>query len=124
MLLDVNDINKPMVENTVNDTIISVQESIVKERQGEAVNSVQYVVDEDLATVLGLSDQLFPATVVSRNDKNPVVGGVNLGFVVGKIVGPIQPEGSGSVFFYQEDGDFLPVKYVVQEDINTIEASL
>jgi len=124
MLIDTRDIVEPMYENLSGQTIIKIRESIVDERQPEAVNKVQYVVDENLATVLGLSTDLFPALVLTRNGKAPVVGLTSLGFSAKKVVGAIRAEGVGSKFFYHEDGDVLPVEFVVDEDINTIEASL
>ena len=124
MLIDTTVINRPMVQNSLNKTVLSVQESIMEARQSESNNSVQYIVDEDLATVAGLSTDMFVATVVTRDAREPVPGFSSLGFVASRGVGGIRAEGSGSKFFYHEDGGNLPVEYIVSEDINTIEASL
>ena len=124
MLIDTTVINRPMVQNSLNKTVLSVQESIMEARQSESNNSVQYIVDEDLATVAGLSTDMFVATVVTRDSREPVPGFSSLVFVASRVVGGIRAEGSGSKFFYHEDGGNLPVEYIVSEDINTIEASL
>ena len=124
MLIDTRAINRQMVQNTLSKTVLSVQESIMEGRQSEANNSVQYIVDEDLATVAGLSVEMFVATVVTMDGRPPVSGSSSLGFVASRVVGGIREDGSGSKFFYHEDGVSVPVEYVVSEDINTIEASL
>jgi len=122
MLLDVGVISEPLLENSNNNAVILVQESIVSSRAAEKPNSVQYIANETLAAILGSTTELFVATVQSRNGKAPVVP--TLGFVLEKVVGGIRAEGSGSKFFYHEGGDVLPVEYIVSETPDAIQASL
>ncbi len=126
MLIDTEDLNRPIVENSSNKAVVYLQESIMEGRQSEANNSVQYILDETLAAVHALSTNLFPATVLTRNGNAPVVGAVLLGFTTHRIVGSIREDttSGGSRFFYHEDGDNLPVEYVVSETVAAIEASL
>lgn len=124
MLLDVSTINTPLVENVSGDTIMTVQEAIMEARQAEPNNTVRYVVDENLVAVAALSTDIFIATIVTRNQREPVLGTDTLGFVASRIVGPIKAEGSGSKFFYYEDGAHQATEYVVAEDVSTIQLSL
>lgn len=124
MLVEVAVIGAPLLQNNSSKTIISVQENIVRSRTEETPAPVQYIVDETLAAVVALSSEIFSATVLKRRGRAPVSGASTLGFVTSKIVGAIRAEGSGSKFFYYEDGDVSPVEYIVSETPGAIQASL
>lgn len=124
MLVEVAVIGAPLLQNSGSKTIIPVQENIVKSRTEEVPVPVQYIVDEDLATVVGLSNEIFSATIVSREGREPVVGATTLGFIVGRVVGAVRADSAGSKFYYYEDGAVSPVEYVVSETPDVIQASL
>lgn len=124
MLVDVCDINRPIFENIDGNTVMYVEESIVSRRQAEGINAVQYIVDEDLATVNTLSQDVFVVTVETREGREPVAGMVTLGFVSNRIVGGIQAFGAGSKFMYHEDDGSHPIEYVVSETVADIKLML
>jgi hypothetical protein len=53
---------------------IGINESIISGRPSEILDIVFYLVTEDLATVVGLSYDLFRATVVTREGRAPSIG--------------------------------------------------
>jgi hypothetical protein len=124
MLVDIRDINRPISENIDGNAVMYVEESIVSNRQAEGINAVQYIVDQDLATINTLSTDIFVATVETREKREPVAGMTTLGFVSNRIVGGIFASGTGSKFMYMEDDGSHPVEYVVTEDIPTLKLML
>lgn len=94
---------------------IGVNESILSGRPSENLDIVFYLVTEDLATVVGLSYDLFSATVITRDGRTPSTGYNDLIFRLDRVVGNIAAEGSGSKFMYHEDNGTLPVEFVVSQ---------
>lgn len=124
MLIDIRDINRPISENISSNCVVYIEESISINRQSEGINSVQYIIDEDLASFEALSTDIFIGTVTSRDGRDPVSGMTTLGFVSDKIVGGIEDYNGGSKFMYHEDSGSIPVEYVLSEDVATIKTML
>jgi len=124
MLINLDKVAEPIIENTSNNAIVVIDESTkLQSAISQGNNNVQYILDESLAVFVGLSSNLmFVGTVVKRNNRNPVV--VSQGFITKNIVGTIVDTPDGSEFLYEEEGGSTPVKYVVSESIADIETAL
>ena len=118
MLIETDRVVEPIVENVGSDSIIVVDESPVVGASSNP-NKVQYIVDEDLATIAKLNNKvMFIGTVVSRDGRTPVSS--SLLFVIDNITGVVVEHPSGSSFLYNEPGAANPVEYVLSESINDI----
>lgn len=120
MLVDPRDISRPIIESDSGDSIIYLQEfANSQHRETDALNqSVQYIVDEDIATVVGLSLKIFSGTIITRNGRVP--SETTVAFITDWVVGPIYEENGNSKFLYKEGGDMLPVEYEIDETIAQI----
>jgi hypothetical protein len=99
---------------------IGINESIISGRPSEILDIVFYLVTEDLATVVGLSYDLFRATVVTREGRAPSIGYTDLIFPLNRVVGNVAAEGSGSKFMYHENNGSLPIEFVVSDSPSAI----
>jgi len=124
MLVDINRITDPVIENSGADSIINLGETPNLHKhvnQGNNIN--QYIIDEDLLTFTALkSKEMFIGSVVSREDRVPVA--LTMTFIVKNVVGKIVEHPSGSEFLYEEEGGSVPVKYILSETIAAIAALL
>ena len=124
LLIDLDRITEPVYENISNESVISLNETpSLKNHVNQGLNKVQYVINETLAELVDLvSDQIFIGTVIERNGRKPLIG--QQAFIAANMVGSISEDPSGSSFQYEEEGDLLPVTYLISEDIDTINESL
>lgn len=113
-LISVNNIALPIRE-VGGKTLITLNESILSGRGSENLVLAEYLVTESLANVVESDYSLFTATVLTRGGKIPSAGFSVLGFYIGRILGPILENGSGSKFMYHEDNASLPVEFVVSQ---------
>jgi len=119
ILVDVNKIALPIVENSLNNSVIEVDTdvSFAPEHFG---SREKYVVDEDLAAIDALTDEVFLGTIISKNDRDDLYPEAL--FVKSRVVGVVteQSPGGHSEFRYRDltnrSGDF----YVVNETLATI----
>lgn len=120
---DVEDIVSPITFNAVTNKSLFVARTnkggINDDRNGSKIN---YATAETLAAITAKSPLLLLLTVVSRRgvDKN----NEEYIFVSSKITESLTPisVGVGTRFYYIEDGDNLPVEYVVAETVAQIVA--
>lgn len=119
---DVEDIVVPIVPYT------NASKSIVVARilkgsdvQAKNIGKTTYVVNHTVDQIAAMSSLLLSLTVVKR--RNTVIPSVKYGFVASRISENIIPSQSGgSIFFYNEDGDPIPVMYEVEETVAQIVA--
>ena len=121
ILVDVNDIVTPIIENASNNSIIEVDTDI---SYGESYfgNFEKYEVSQDLAAIKLLTNELFLGTIDLKNDKpTPLVEAL---FIKSRIVGTIRPEGGSgqSIFDYKVMSSTSPETYLVAENLATINA--
>jgi len=124
VLINLDNIAQPVIENSSNEVIVVLDESTsLRGKVSQGSNNVQYIFDEDIAAFVALAPaEIFIGTVISRDERNPVV--TSQAFIVSNIVGLIKETPSGSEFLYDEDGGSVPVKYVVSETIADIDTAL
>jgi len=69
---------------------------------------------------VGLSYDLFNATVITREGRTPSTGYNDLIFPLNRVVGNVAAEGSGSKFMYHENNGSLPIEFVVSDSPSAI----
>lgn len=124
LLVDLSRITVPVFENISNDSVIVLNENFgLQNTVNQGNNNVQYIIDEDLATFIGLkTTEIFSGTVVERDGKSPVV--TDMAFIASRIVGKIEEDPSGSKFLYEEQGGVTPIEYIVSETVSAINIAL
>ena len=124
VLINLDRVAEPIIENVSNDSIISLNETpSLQNHVNQGANKVQYIVDEDMATIVALSNkEMFVGTILSRNGKSPVESSVI--FIVKNITGKIEEDTLGCRFLYEEEGDPNPVEYILSETITDIATAL
>lgn len=119
---DVEDIVGPIRFNSnLNKSYFTAR--MLKDSDGGSRNigKVDYMTTENLAAIFGKSLKFLHLTVNSRRGIDK--GGEMHVFVTSRISENLSVDVSGGTkFFYLEDGDPLPVEYIVDEDITTIVA--
>lgn len=124
ILIDLSRITEPIVENTGNDVVISLNETPrLKDVVNQGNNNVQYVLDIDLANFINLSTiEMFSGTVVLREGREPI--DTLVGFFIDKIVGVMTAAPGGTEFFYESKGGHDPVKYLISDTPTGVSAKL
>jgi hypothetical protein len=121
ILVDVNKIINPIIENVNNNSIIEVD---VDHTYSESYigSPEKYEVDEDLAAINALSTELFLGTIVTQEGR-PSLWPEAL-FVKSRIVGTVKEFGAvgESEFDYRLMAAKSPDTFIVSEDLATINA--
>lgn len=121
ILVDVNKIVNPIIENANNESIIEVDTDI---SYGEEFfkNTEKYVVAEDLDAINLLTDEVFKGTIVTQNTR-PALSPEAL-FVKSKIVGTVREiaPGEESEFDYKVMAQKSPDTFIVNETLAIINA--
>ena len=119
ILVDVNKIVNPIIENESGNSIIEVDTDI---SYGEEFfnNLEKYIVSEGLDAIAALTDEVFKGTIVSQNDRPALVDEAL--FVKSRIVGTVREVAPGeeSRFDYMVMSQKSPDRYVVQESLAII----
>jgi len=119
---DVEDIVTPILLNNAGRATFSARMLKGSDVQNRNLAKVVYEATEALAVIANKSPFLVKLTVLKRRGVD--VSSVEYIFVASRISENITPTvGGGSKFFYNEDGDPLPVEYEVLENIATIIAA-
>jgi len=123
ILIDLEKVAEPIIENVSNDCIISLVETPdVFNGTNKGNNKVQYIVDETLTDIVALSNtEMFIGTIVKRDGRNAVNSSSI--FILKKVNGLIAEDALGSRFLYQEEGSLVPVEYIVSETPTQIETA-
>ena len=118
ILVDVNKIVTPIIENELSQSIIEVNTD-VSYSESFFENREKYVVAEDLDAIDLLTDEVFKGTIVSQNGR-PSFWPEAL-FVKSKIVGTVKEAvGDASEFDYKLMATKSPETFIVSEDIDTV----
>ena len=129
MLIDVDDIATPLKKTGTlgGDTTFSLREGkkgpFAHFNTGTALTT--YVVDETLAQINALANEIFVANV-STYKCRPIAGTPEMGFNMKFVAGYIERDTVDNVsrFFYQEDSDPALVNYAVTQTLAQIIAQL
>lgn len=121
ILVNVNNIVRPVYENASNQSIIEVSED-VSYSETFTENRVTYVVSQRLTSIDALSNEVFQGTLVSYNGRTAVLPFVTGLFIKSWVRDVVQPEGSGAKFSYRVMAQKSPEEYVVTQSIDTINA--
>jgi len=129
MLIDVDDIATPLKKTGTlgGDTTFSLREGkkgpFAHFNTGTALTT--YVVDETLAQINAMANEIFVANVSTYNGR-PVAGTPEMGFNMKFIAGYVERDTVDNVsrFFYQEDSDPALVNYAVTQTLAQIIAQL
>ena len=119
ILVDVNKIVNPVIENVSNNSLIEV-EADNSYSDDNFRNNEKYEVDQDLVAIDALTDEVFIGTVVTEDGRSPI--STTQLFVRSKIVGTIREvtAGGNSVFDYKQMSMKSPVTFVVTENLAAI----
>ena len=118
VLVDVNKIVTPIIENELNQSIVEV-DTDVSYSESHFEKREKYVVSEDLDAINALTDEVFKGTINSQNGRNSLWPEAL--FVKSRIVGTVKESpGDASEFDYRIMSMSSPETYVVSEDIDTI----
>lgn len=122
VLIDINNVIEPMYENVSGNAVLVVDTELAftPEYKGRP----DYIeVDQDLAAIDLLTDEVFRGTVDLIDGREPRTPS-DLLFVKSRVVGVIEAESPGgrSIFRYQEVGKKSPTLYVIRETLAAINA--
>lgn len=119
ILVDVNKITLPVVENFSGNSIIEVDADISYSPEYFG-NRDKFVVDEDLDAINALTSEVFKGTIITKNGEEDLIPEAL--FVKSKIVGVVEAvtPGGNSQFGYRVMAQKSPEFYVVSETLATI----
>jgi hypothetical protein len=119
---DVEDIVTPILLNNAGRATFSARMLKGSDVQNRNLAKVIYEATEALNAIASKSPFIVKLTVLKRRGVD--IASIEYIFVASRISENITPTvGGGSKFFYNEDGDTLPVEYEVLEDVATIVAA-
>lgn len=119
MGFDVNDIVSPIKFNSTESKSYFATRAIKdSDNIRRNIANIDYKSSDALADIKALSGQLLLLTVVSR--RGVTVNSEEMIFVNSKISETLKTVSAGTSFFYMEEGDPLPVEYIVEESIDDI----
>lgn len=84
---------------------------------GETLGAIEYRVSETLPQIVALSSNLLLLSVTERRGESLAEDMI---FIASRISENIKPVTGGSQFYYHEDGDPLPVDYIVSQSVANI----
>lgn len=119
ILVDVNKIVEPIIENANNQSIIVLDEDNYYSNEYFG-NHVKFVVSQRMSSIDLLTNEVFAGTIVTKNGKASEIASAL--FVKSKVVGPVCPVALGSEFGYRVMASKSPDLYVVSQSLNTINA--
>ena len=119
ILVDINKIVVPIVENLNSESILEVDTDVSYNRDFSG-NLTKYVVAEDLDAIDLLTTEVFKGTILTYNTR-PSIYPAAL-FVKSKVLDVVEPLAIGSKFSYELMSQKSPDVYTVQESLNTINA--
>ena len=119
ILVDVNDIVVPIIENESNNSIVEV-DTDVSYSETYTENREKYVVSEDLDAINLLSNEVFKGTIVSQNDRDSLWPAAV--FIKKDVIGTVTAFGAlgESQFDYKRMAQASTDRFVVGEDLATI----
>lgn len=118
MGFDVNDITVPVRFNSAESkSFFSTRAIKDNDNVRRNIANIDYKSSDTLADIKALSGQLLLLTV---NTRRGVAVSEEMVFVNSKISEALKTVSGGTSFYYMEEGDPLPVEYIVDEDIDTI----
>lgn len=118
ILVDVNDIVTPIVENELGQSIIEVDTN-VSYSESYFESREKYVVAQDLDAIDALTDEVFKGTIITYKKRLPYTPEAL--FVKSRIVGVVKSGPDDvSEFDYKIMSMSSPETYVVSESLDTI----
>lgn len=119
ILVDVNKIIVPVIENVSNNSIIEV-DTDTSYSSPQFNGWEKYEVTEDLDAINALSSELFKGNIISQNGRDALVPAAL--FIKSRVVGTVRAINAGedSIFDYQIMAQSSPETYVVDENLATI----
>lgn len=119
ILVDVNKIVSPIIENAGGESIIEVDTDMYYSDDFSGMIE-KYTVSENLAAIDALTNELFLGTIVTHNNRKPIYPEAL--FIKSKVVGVVTEDGIYSTFRYKVMSAKSPEVYKVTENLATIKA--
>ena len=118
ILVDVNKIPVPIIENESNNSVIEV-DTDVSYSESNFRNTDKYIVSEDLDAINALSSELFKGTIVSQNGRSSLWPSAV--FIKRSIVGIVTAVGDDDAEFdYGRMAQASTDKFIVSESLAVI----
>lgn len=120
ILVDVNKIVNPIIENSNGEAIIEVDTNFYyNEDHGNLIE--KYTVSEDLTAIAALTDEIFRGSIIKYKGRDPKVFNDAL-FVKSRVMGIVTSVALGSEFRYRIMSSQSPEAYIIEESLATINA--
>lgn len=119
ILVDVNKIVNPIIENAGGESIIEVDTDMYYSEEYSGMIE-KYTVTQNLAAIDALTNEVFFGTLIKHNNRKPIFPEAL--FIKSRVVGVVTEDGDSSIFRYKVMAANTPELYQIVEDLATINA--
>lgn len=119
ILVDVNKIVNPIIENAGGESIIEVDTDMYYSEEYSGMIE-KYTVTQNLAAIDALTNEVFFGTLIKHNNRRPIFPEAL--FIKSRVVGVVTEDGDSSIFRYKVMAANTPELYQIVEDLATINA--